>query len=168
MSNMQFTSCATMGRLSLAFIHCNNRTPSLGMFVWWLLRVHLVQCQAFNTINLVNTTINIHHSWFSRCSLLQLLGLEESLCACVCYGNYHSPIHINLQESLLSSLIVPQAALSEAWTELRLFWRHRDLHSYTNIRGILTTQRAQVTAFSLQEFASVPSTVLGVPMHHLI
>ena len=92
---------------------------------------------------------------------MQLLSLEESLCASVCCGNYHSPIHIHLQESLLSSLIVPQAALSEAWTELRLFWRRRDLHSYTNIRGILTSQRAQVTAFSLQEFASVPSTVLG-------
>lgn len=101
---------------------------------------------------------------------MQLLSLEEFLCASVCCGNYHSPIHIHLQESLLSSLIVPQAALSEAWTELRLFWRRRDLHSYTNIRGILTTQRAQVTAFSLQEFASVPSTVLGVPYapSHLI
>lgn len=34
----------------------------------------------------------------------------------------------------------------------------------------MTTQRAQVTVFSLQEFASVPSTALGVPYvpSHLI
>lgn len=39
---------------------------------------------------------------------------DPPACVCVCYGNYHSPMHIKLQESFLSFLIVPQAAPREA------------------------------------------------------
>lgn len=103
---------------------------------------------------------------------LQLLGLggicAPPVCGCVCYGNYRSPIHINLQESLLSFLIVPQAALREGWADLRLFQRCEDLHLCVNIRRILTTQRAHVIVSSHQELTVYPALCSGFPEYHLI